>query len=82
MAVGIFEGHRSGYDSPGPTDGAFLFCTVTEWAFGPLFDCADDCREFLTWLDGQRPGVDVRTIAARELQQLHAMWLLFSRRKV
>jgi hypothetical protein len=81
MAVGIFEGHRAGYEQPGPTDGAFLFCTVTEWAFGPLFDSADDCKEFLEWMERQRPGVDVRTIEAKDLQQLQAAWLVETRRR-
>ncbi len=81
MAVGIFEGSRHGYDRDTVDAGAFMYCTVTGWAFGPLFDSADDCKEFMAWVDGQKGAdTDPRTLTTKDLHDLHSRWLVETRR--
>lgn len=83
MAIGIFEGKRAGYDEAAVDAGAFLYCTETGWAFGPLFDSADDCKEFLAWIDRDKgEDVDARKLPTKELFDLHARWLVETRRLV
>jgi hypothetical protein len=70
MACGIFVGHRDGYE--GSVEGCFLYDTVTEWAFGPMFESVEECREFLAWLGAE---VDPRRFATRELEEHYNRWL-------
>ena len=58
MGVRILEG-----DTGGGYRNAVLYCSTTDWAFGPLFEDADEAQAFLDWL-----GVtDPRTLADNEL---------------
>jgi hypothetical protein len=77
----IFVGHQ---DQRETVDvGAFMYCSNTGWAFGPLFDSADDCREFMAWMDRDKGGeVDPRTLQTKELHELHSRWLVETRRAV
>ena len=75
----IFVGHQ--HERPTVDEGAFMYCSCTGWAFGPLFDSADDCKEFLAWLDQERhEDVDPRKLPTTELYQLHSRWLVETRR--
>lgn len=42
MAVKILEG-----TGQGESLGAVLFCSTTDWAFGPVFDSAQEAMDFL-----------------------------------
>lgn len=77
--VMVFEGHQAGREAVDV--GAVMYCSATGWAFGPLFDSADDCREFMAWVD-QDKGADVelRQLSTRELYELHSRWLIATRR--
>jgi len=58
MSVQILEGKTH----------ACLFCNTTDWAFGPLFDDAEQARRFLRWL----PEIpDPRRYNDKELEELH-----------
>lgn len=77
--VVVFVGHQDQRDNVDA--GAFMYCSCTGWAFGPLFDSADDCREFLTWLDKDRGAdVDPRKLPTKELYELHSRWLVETQR--
>lgn len=79
--VVIHVGHQA--DRPEVDAGAFMYCSYTGWAFGPLFDSADDCREFLGWLDGDKGGeCDPRTLGTTELHDAYTRWLVETRRTV
>lgn len=51
-----------------------LVDSVTETAFGPLFDDEDDAADFLDWLPR-----DAREYDAGELARLHSRWHLFGK---
>lgn len=53
-------------------DGACLYDSVTMWAFGPIFEDADQAKAFLDWLP---PSVDARMFSDKELEQKHADFL-------
>jgi len=72
--VMIFTGHQA--DRPEADPGAHLYCSSTGWSFGPLFDSADDCKEFLGWLETEKPGEDARAMGTKDLYSLHARWLV------
>jgi len=55
MGVRIFVGHEEGTDRG--REQAILFCSTTDWAFGPLFDDAEEAQWFLEWL-----GTDPRSL--------------------
>ena len=55
MSVQILEGERN----------ACLYCNTTDWAFGPLFEDADQAERFLEWLPD-----DARTYSDKRLEQL------------
>jgi len=44
MGVRIIEG-----DYDGTTSGAVMMDSVTEWAFGPLFDNTEEAELFISW---------------------------------
>ncbi len=64
MGVRILEGR---YDGIGTR--AVLVDSVTEWAFGPLFDDLAEAEAFLEWIeDFAKPGLDTRNLARYELR--------------
>jgi hypothetical protein len=77
--VVIFVGHQ---DQREEVDaGAFMYCSATGWCFGPLFDSADDCREFMDWVDKDKgTNVELRQVPTKELYELHSRWLVETRR--
>lgn len=74
--VVIFAGQRHGYEPGHGEVGAFMYDSCSGWAFGPLFDSADDCKEFLDW-SGAAGGEtrDLRQVPTKELYALHVRWL-------
>lgn len=46
-----------------------LYCSTTEWAFGPIFHDGEDAQEFLKWL-----GEDPRHLTDRQLEDKVAEW--------
>jgi hypothetical protein len=48
-----------------------LFDSVTEWAFGPVFDSVAQADDFLAFT---AEGQDLRTLSDRQLEQLLAAW--------
>jgi hypothetical protein len=42
LGVRILEGSEIG-------DGVCLYCSVTMWAFGPIFEDRDEAQQFLDW---------------------------------
>ena len=45
MGVRILEGNGEG-----DSRGAVLYCSVTDWAFGPVFEDGEQAQAFLDWL--------------------------------
>lgn len=64
MGVRIMEGREY-------TDGAILYCSVTMWAFGPVFEDAYDAQQFLDWLGPDDP----RMFSDPELRSKYEDWL-------
>jgi hypothetical protein len=65
MGVRILSGDK-------PWDGAVLYCSVSMWAFGPVFENEDQAQEFLNWL----APVDARSINSdRELENKYVEFL-------
>lgn len=52
-------------------DGAVLYCSVTMWAFGPVFSGSIEAQEFLDWLGREDPRVFTDT----ELRGRYHDWL-------
>ena len=42
-----------------------LYCSTTDWAFGPLFDDDAEAEDFIEWLG----NVDPRLLTDKELEQ-------------
>jgi hypothetical protein len=77
--VMVFEGHQA--ERPDVDVGAHMYDSATRWAFGPLFDSADDCKEFMEWTDQQKgQETDLRRLTTLELYELHATWMVVTRR--
>lgn len=51
-------------DEEGDSHGAVLYCSVTDWAFGPIFEDRDEAESFLKWLD----PTDARTLSDGEME--------------
>lgn len=51
-------------------DGACLYCSVSMWAFGPIFENHDQAQEFLDWL-----STDPRSLNDSELRHRYHMFL-------
>ena len=70
----VFVGHQ--YTRDDVDSGAFMYCSSTGWAFGPLFDTPEDVIEFFAWLDADAgEEVDPRVLSTRELHARHSRWL-------
>jgi hypothetical protein len=58
-------------------DNAALYCSTTEWAFGPLFssddnhDAEERAQAFCRWLGGREP----RRMSDQELAHAYGEWL-------
>lgn len=50
-------------------DNACLYCSVTDMAFGPLFEDEGEAEDFLAWL-----MTDPRKLSANDLIDLVAVW--------
>jgi len=59
--------------SDGPVGRAVLYDSVTEWAFGPLFEDADDAEAFLSWLQSFH-GEDPRILDEPVLKERLNEW--------
>ena len=62
MGVHILVNKEDGYQC--------LYCSVTMWAFGPIFYENEDAEEFLDWL---KP-VDPRSLTDKELENKVYEW--------
>lgn len=49
---------------------AVLYCSTSMWAFGPLFEDADEAQAFLDWL-----GADPRLLADGHLAEKYSEFL-------
>ena len=56
----------------GREDGAVLYCSTTEWAFGPLFRSSEHAEDFLAWLKGEDP----RSFSNVELSAKFGDWMV------
>jgi hypothetical protein len=69
---------------------ACLYCSTTQWAFGPLFESRQDAEEFLAWVRSRSAGewakydkfevgdtgrCDPRVLTDRGLKQAVSDWL-------
>ena len=50
----------------GDSQGAVLYCSLTEWAFGPVFRTVEDARDFLAFCP------EPRLISENDLVRKHA----------
>jgi hypothetical protein len=71
-------------------DVACLYCSTSQWAFGPLFESREDAAEFVAWLRSRSAGewakydkfkvddtgrCDPRVLTDRGLEQAVSDWL-------
>lgn len=66
MGIHILEG-RDGR-------GALLYCSTTDWGFGPLFDDGEDAEDFCAW-HAERTSEDLRTLGDSALEAARSEWL-------
>ena len=59
MAVKILEG-----TGEGESRGAVLFCSTTEWAFGPVFNSAQEAMDFLEYCSEPRTLTEAELLDA------------------
>jgi hypothetical protein len=64
MGVRILQGDQA-------SDGAILYCSVSMWAFGPVFEDHDKAQAFLDWLG----SVDPRSLTEKELEDKYSVFL-------
>ncbi len=62
-----------GYTTQTPQHTA-IYDTVTGWAFGPVFDDAGQAHAYVRYCETET-GADIRTLPARQLEELHRRWL-------
>lgn len=60
---------------------AAIFDSVTGWAFGPVFDTAEDAEDFLKFFDANGIGPDPRAVSAKVLESAFGDWLNCRRRE-
>jgi hypothetical protein len=65
MGLRIIVGNEQGCHR----EHAVLFCSTSQWAFGPVFDSEEDADEFIKWLPR-----DAREYTADELEHLYGSW--------
>ena len=66
MGVGIIVGKADGSDTD---NAAVLYNSVSDWAFGPIFNSFEEAEDFLAFLSGDARGY----IDARLLEE-HDRW--------
>lgn len=49
-------------------DQAALYCSTTEWAFGPLFGSEQEAEAFLGWAHEECPGAGLRNLEPSNLE--------------
>lgn len=54
---------------------AVLYCSTTDWAFGPLFDSEDHAMDFLEWLEKTCGDGDARKLTDKQLSANYVAWL-------
>lgn len=60
-------------------DNAVLYCSTSDWAFGPVFYCEDEhdaherAEAFLRWLDKEK-NLDPRYPHSSQLESLYSEW--------
>jgi len=69
MGVRIFIGNEAGFHV---MDHAFLFDSVSGWAFGPMFESHEDAIDFCEFT---REMKDLRTMTDPELESTYNDWL-------
>ena len=62
-----------------------LYCSTTDWAFGPVFESKAHAQSLLTWLRecpqphtfhlGWNSGADPRNFLSCELEKAYSIWL-------
>lgn len=57
-------------DGEGDSQGAVLYCSTTMWAFGPVFEDADEAEKFLDWL-----VTDPRSLSDGEMETKYGEFL-------
>ena len=65
MGVRVLEGKGQ--------DGACLYCSTTDWAFGPLFSDGEAAEKFLAYA-AEHDGRDLRLLTDEQLQRLYSAW--------
>lgn len=61
MGVQVLEEYNGGR--------AVLYCSTTDWAFGPVFASTDHAQSFLTWL-----YTDPRGLTDSQLESKYSQW--------
>ena len=61
--------------------GVWMYCSVTDVAFGPRFDDADALDEFVEYCKHVEEIRDLRAVNDRMLQWLHGRWLAWRARR-
>lgn len=51
-----------------------LYCSTSDWAFGPVFYNAGDAESFLAFFDTATDR-DPRLLTDNELQAIHSAWM-------
>jgi len=51
-----------------------LYCSTSGWAFGPVFEDADQAEAFLEWTK-KHVGRDLRLLSDEELETEYRKWL-------
>lgn len=51
-----------------------LYCSTSMWAFGPVFEDADQAESFLQWAN-KHVGRDLRLLTDEDLSRVHSNWL-------
>lgn len=69
MGCRILTGEYDGYRTQ-----ACMVDSVTETAFGPLFDSYEDCEDFIQYVQ-RRTGHDPRRLDWGQLDDAHTRWL-------
>lgn len=60
-------------------DNAVLYCSTSDWSFGPVFgpdddrDAAERALAFLKWMEGK--GLSVRSLSEHDLELEYLTWL-------
>ena len=75
MGIEIIQGSTSGIDGDyldGDTK-AVMFCNTSGWAFGPVFDSAEEALDFLRFCD-KRDGQDLRSLSNEFLANRIDLW--------